>query len=436
MQSLSRGELQPSCAARVLLALGAIAHGAVLARAGPARARQYKFAHGAEHALAGRLRLLDSYHCSRYNTQHRRLTQRCSATSSAERRHWRAKPDDSLVLLQLLAVPDSAPSTCRAFLKSLPAGRACTACSTRTAKIAVRRQGAQPQEPRRRAISTGGRTATARMAMLVAGRQRRSHGHGLRNRSAAARVQPDQAAPAALQRRCCATTRAFPTSTSRRARVSRASLLSRSRKLPGPVLRAVSERGRDARDAAAAAEAVPLRPCEDTFFANRSRPCLQYQIERCSGPCVGLIAPEDYAQDVADAIKVLEGRDTEVIDDLGRRMEQAAAGARVRERGAAARPDLDAQADPVDADRDTQAEPRTSTRSRSSDTAANTASRSCSCAAAATSAARTSSRRAASADAGEVLAAFLAQYYLGREAPAEILIDAHDRGRATLLEQR
>jgi excinuclease ABC subunit C len=68
-----------------------------------------------------------------------------------------------------------------------------------------------------------------------------------------------------------------------------------------------------------------LRPCEDTFFANRSRPCLQYQIGRCTGPCVGLVTREQYAQDVADAIKLLEGRDSEVIEDLGRRMEAAAA---------------------------------------------------------------------------------------------------------------
>jgi len=68
-----------------------------------------------------------------------------------------------------------------------------------------------------------------------------------------------------------------------------------------------------------------LRPCEDTFFANRSRPCLQYQINRCTGPCVGLVTTGQYAQDVADAIKVLDGRNGEVIEDLGRRMEEAAA---------------------------------------------------------------------------------------------------------------
>lgn len=67
-----------------------------------------------------------------------------------------------------------------------------------------------------------------------------------------------------------------------------------------------------------------VRPCEDTFFANRSRPCLQFQIKRCSAPCVGEIAREAYAQDVADAIKVLEGRDQELIGELAQRMDEAA----------------------------------------------------------------------------------------------------------------
>jgi excinuclease ABC subunit C len=66
-----------------------------------------------------------------------------------------------------------------------------------------------------------------------------------------------------------------------------------------------------------------VRPCEDSFFANRSRPCLQYQIQRCTGPCVGLISREAYAHDIADAMRVLEGRNMEVIADLGQRMEEA-----------------------------------------------------------------------------------------------------------------
>ncbi|MEN7343171.1 MAG: excinuclease ABC subunit UvrC [Pseudomonadota bacterium] len=68
-----------------------------------------------------------------------------------------------------------------------------------------------------------------------------------------------------------------------------------------------------------------VRQCRDSFFANRSRPCLQYQIKRCSGPCVGLISPEDYAQDVADSTAFLKGRNRDVIDRLVVRMEDAAA---------------------------------------------------------------------------------------------------------------
>src|SRR3984885_3364319 len=67
-----------------------------------------------------------------------------------------------------------------------------------------------------------------------------------------------------------------------------------------------------------------LRNCDDTYFANRSRPCLQYQIQRCTAPCVGLISKENYARDVGAAIKVLEGRNDEVNQDLVRRMEAAA----------------------------------------------------------------------------------------------------------------
>src|ERR1700733_1606618 len=68
-----------------------------------------------------------------------------------------------------------------------------------------------------------------------------------------------------------------------------------------------------------------IRNCRDSFFANRSRPCLQYQIGRCSAPCVALIGRADYAHDLAGAIGVLEGRNAEVIGELQARMESAAA---------------------------------------------------------------------------------------------------------------
>jgi excinuclease ABC subunit C len=67
-----------------------------------------------------------------------------------------------------------------------------------------------------------------------------------------------------------------------------------------------------------------IRNCRDSFFANRSRPCLQHQIGRCSGPCVGLISREDYAQDMEAAVKVLEGHSDEVNAQLQARMEEAA----------------------------------------------------------------------------------------------------------------
>jgi excinuclease ABC subunit C len=63
-----------------------------------------------------------------------------------------------------------------------------------------------------------------------------------------------------------------------------------------------------------------LRTCEDTVYAHRTRPCLLYQIQRCSGPCVGLVSAADYGQDVADAESFLLGNTDAVLEDLQGRM--------------------------------------------------------------------------------------------------------------------
>lgn len=66
-----------------------------------------------------------------------------------------------------------------------------------------------------------------------------------------------------------------------------------------------------------------VRQCEDSFFKNRSRPCLQYQIDRCSGPCCNLISHSDYAEDVAHTRMFLEGKNSQIIDDYANKMETA-----------------------------------------------------------------------------------------------------------------
>ena len=68
-----------------------------------------------------------------------------------------------------------------------------------------------------------------------------------------------------------------------------------------------------------------LRHCEDSFFKNRSRPCLQYQIQRCSGPCVDLVDAAEYQEDVGLAVMFLEGRSSAVVEHYQRRMDEAAA---------------------------------------------------------------------------------------------------------------
>ncbi|MDX9688681.1 excinuclease ABC subunit UvrC [Halopseudomonas formosensis] len=67
-----------------------------------------------------------------------------------------------------------------------------------------------------------------------------------------------------------------------------------------------------------------VRQCEDSYFRNRLRPCLQYQIKRCKAPCVGFVSEEEYAEDVRHSVMFLEGRSSALTDELTRAMETAA----------------------------------------------------------------------------------------------------------------
>ena len=79
--------------------------------------------------------------------------------------------------------------------------------------------------------------------------------------------------------------------------------------------------------------AFMLRNCSDSVFAGRSRPCLQYQIKRCTAPCVGKVSAADYAEQVDQAVRFLSGASQTIQDEFARRMETAAAGLEYEEAG-------------------------------------------------------------------------------------------------------
>ncbi|HEY2683184.1 MAG TPA: excinuclease ABC subunit UvrC [Steroidobacteraceae bacterium] len=165
-----------------------------------------------------------------------------------------------------------------------------------------------------------------------------------------------------------------------------------------------------------------IRNCEDSYFANRSRPCLQYQIQRCTAPCVGLISKESYASDVASATKVLEGRNDEVREDLARRMESAAQrlnfeeAAQLRDQLAKLNVIQAQQIVTADADHDADVIAIASANGeycvalmfvRAGRSLGST----------------TFFPKAPLAEEPEVLSAFVMQYYLERDAPAEIIVE-------------
>ncbi len=174
-----------------------------------------------------------------------------------------------------------------------------------------------------------------------------------------------------------------------------------------------------------------VRQCEDSTFANRTRPCLEYQIQRCSAPCVGYIGETEYRRDVEDAIRFLEGRSDEVVAELVSRMESAAARLeferaaryrdqieqlrRVAERQCVAgeRGDVDVLACAVEG-RVAVVQVGRVRRGVNLGTRA------------------FHPRLPEALPAEEVLEAFIGQYYLGREIPDELLVDPALPGRTAL----
>lgn len=175
-----------------------------------------------------------------------------------------------------------------------------------------------------------------------------------------------------------------------------------------------------------------IRPCTDSFFANRSRPCLQYQIRRCSAPCVNYISPEDYARDLDNAVRFLEGRNREVIDDIVVRMERAS---EALEFETAAR-----LRDQIAALRKAQEKQFVSSSARDTDILAVEEQSGLFCVAVLfvrggrSLGSRTYFPQHTVDASGEaVLDAFISQYYSGREVPSELLV-SHLPDDAELLE--
>jgi excinuclease ABC subunit C len=174
-----------------------------------------------------------------------------------------------------------------------------------------------------------------------------------------------------------------------------------------------------------------LRQCDQSTFRNRSRPCLQYQIQRCSAPCVGFVSADDYRRDVDDAMLFLSGRSQAVIDGIAGRMEEAAAAQRY-ERAAQYRDQL-AQL------QSTSSEQLVSRSVADIDVVALARDGAVVCVAVLffRGGRMLGSRNyfpehVAGSDDPEIMRAFLLQYYGGRRAPAEILVD-REIGEGRLL---
>lgn len=178
-----------------------------------------------------------------------------------------------------------------------------------------------------------------------------------------------------------------------------------------------------------------VRQCQDSFFSHRTRPCLQYQIKRCTAPCVGLVDASVYADDVNAALMFLEGKNRSVIDTFVARMEQAS-GDRDYEQAARFR-------DQIARLRKIEAEQLISRESANDLDVIAIASRAgihCATIIFIRNGMMLGSRDyfpkvSGETDNSEVLNGFLGQYYLGKDAPAEIIVEDEIDDRLLLQDE-
>ncbi|HEX7326330.1 MAG TPA: excinuclease ABC subunit UvrC [Rhodanobacteraceae bacterium] len=176
-----------------------------------------------------------------------------------------------------------------------------------------------------------------------------------------------------------------------------------------------------------------IRNCTNSYYRNRSRPCLQYQIGRCSAPCVGFIDAAEYAEDVQHAVMFLEGRNDAVLADLASRMDAASA-RQDYERAARLR-------DQIAMLRSLQAHSYVRGASADMDVLACRVEAGTACVAVLffrngiSLGSRTHfPRLALDATPADVLGQFIAQYYLDQPAPAEVVCDVEPADAVALAE--
>lgn len=177
----------------------------------------------------------------------------------------------------------------------------------------------------------------------------------------------------------------------------------------------------------------PVRQCEDSYYRNRSRPCLQYQIDRCTAPCVGFVTEERYAQDVRDTELFLEGKASDVVQRWIEKMEAASEELEFEE---AAR-----LRDQIAALRRVQEKQYVSGEKGDLDIVAVEASGGLACVQLfyvrqGRNLGNKSlfPRTGDGADASEIVSAFIAQHYLGKAVPQQILVNFEPEDRSILEE--